>query len=327
MEKVKIAQIGIGHDHAPMIFSSLTKQSDIFEVVGYYLPDGEAERYSEKLECFNGYKKLTIEEIMENPEVTAVTIETEEANLSSYALMAANYGKHIHMDKPGGMNTSEFEELIETARAKKLIFHMGYMYRYNPEIMKLMSDDGREELGEIISVETHMNGIYPDTPEKRQWLNQFPGGNMFFLGCHMIDVILNLQGIPDKITSFNKCSGAEGVTSEDFAMAVLEYPHSTSFVKANAREVIGYRRRQIVVCGSKKTVEIKPVELYYKEGLRTKVYEYKSAGEKEEISEFFDRYDTMMASFAEMVRGDKENPWSYDYELILYRCIMKACGI
>jgi hypothetical protein len=33
----------------------------------------------------------------------------------------------------------------------------------------------------------------------------------------------------------------------------------------------------------------------------------------------------MMRNFAEIVRG-KENPYGYDYELGLYRLILRACG-
>jgi hypothetical protein len=42
-------------------------------------------------------------------------------------------------------------------------------------------------------------------------------------------------------------------------------------------------------------------------------------------SELYDRYDDMMRNFAELVRG-KENPYSYDYELSLYKLILRACG-
>ena len=42
-------------------------------------------------------------------------------------------------------------------------------------------------------------------------------------------------------------------------------------------------------------------------------------------SEVFDRYDDMMKNFAEMING-KENPYSYDYELNLYKLILKSCG-
>lgn len=35
MKKIKIAQIGTGHDHAHVVFSALNRLIDVFEVVGY----------------------------------------------------------------------------------------------------------------------------------------------------------------------------------------------------------------------------------------------------------------------------------------------------
>jgi hypothetical protein len=44
-------------------------------------------------------------------------------------------------------------------------------------------------------------------------------------------------------------------------------------------------------------------------------------------SEPQDRYDAMITAFAEMVRGERENPWSYEYELQLYHIVLAACGV
>ena len=35
----------------------------------------------------------------------------------------------------------------------------------------------------------------------------------------------------------------------------------------------------------------------------------------------------MPLSFGEMVRGEKENPYTYDYELELFKTILVCCGI
>ena len=45
-----------------------------------------------------------------------------------------------------------------------------------------------------------------------------------------------------------------------------------------------------------------------------------------ETSETFDRYTDMLTSFAAMVRGEKQNPYTLDYELELYKTVLKACG-
>ena len=47
----------------------------------------------------------------------------------------------------------------------------------------------------------------------------------------------------------------------------------------------------------------------------------------EESLEPFPRYEEMLHSFAAMVRGEKENPWSLDYELALFKIILACCGM
>ena len=187
---------------------------------------------------------------LNNPEIETVTVETEEVYLTKYAQMATEHKKHIHMEKPGGTNLSDFEKLIKTGKNNKTIFHTGYMYRYNPYIIELKEQIKNGELGDIISVEAQMNCILPK--DTRQWLEGFRGGMMFYLGCHLMDLIYSIQGAPKRIIPLNKCSGVGGVTSEDFGMAAFEYEKGVSFAKTSAVELGGFERRQLVVTGTKK---------------------------------------------------------------------------
>ncbi len=330
MRKIKVAQIGTNfYSHGNPVFCSLKKQTDKFEVIGYALPENEREKFPERMPAFEGYREMTVEEIMKNPEIEAVAIETDEIYLTKYAQMAADHGKHIHMEKPGGTSLEAFEKLIETVKKNGKVFHTGYMYRYNPVVKELMQKIKNGELGEIISVEAQMNCYRDGT--LRHWLNTFPGGMMFYLGCHLADLILQIKGTPDRIIPFNKKSGVDGVDAEDFGMAVFEYKNGISFAKTIATEVGGFARRQLVVSGTKGTVEVKPLEMYEAGGQYTLSTEYGKPDNWEDMgittkSDIYDRYDDMMASFAAMVRGEKENPWSYDYELELYKTVLKCCG-
>lgn len=330
MRKIKIAQIGTSkNSHGNNVFCSLKKQHEIFDVVGYVLPENEREKFPEQMKAFDGCREMSLEEILNNPEIEAVSVETEEIYLTKYALLAAQHHKHMHMEKPGGTLLCEFEKLIELVKENKTVFHTGYMYRYNPCVIELMDKIKKGELGEIINVEAQMNCYHPN--EVRQWLENFPGGMMFFLGCHLIDLILQIQGKPKKIIPLNKCSGVGDVTGMDFGMAVFEYKNGISFAKTSAVETGGFARRQLVVSGTKGTVELKPFELLVNGGQTTTMTKYKVAGDWNDIgntvvSDIYDRYDDMMASFAAMVRGEKDNPWTYDYELELYKTILKCCG-
>ena len=114
-------------------------------------------------------------------------------------------------------------------------------------------------------------------------------------------------------------------------MAVFEYENGISFAKTSAVEIGGFERRQLVVSGTKKTVELKPLERIMDGGnIITERYVRESLVWRDktdkEVSPPFNRYDDMMRSFAKMVVGEKKNPWSYDYELELYKIIRKACG-
>ena len=280
---------------------------------------------------FDAYTEMTVEEILSDPTIDAVAVETEELYLTKYAKMVVESGKHLHMEKPGGVGLADFGELISLVKKKEIVFHTGYMYRYNEAIERVLREVSEGAFGDILYVQAQMNCTH--NKENRQWLEQYPGGMMFFLGCHLIDLIYRIQGEPVSVTPYNRASGVDEVTSCDFGMAVLEYPNGVSFAQTTAVEKGGFLRRQLVVVGTKKTAEVHPLEEYVtdKWGLQATVKENASGswhgGNVEWKSEPQDRYIKMMTSFAAMVRGEKTNPYTPDYELALYRLVMRACGV
>lgn len=336
MRKIKIAQIGMNkYSHGRDIFATMAAMPDLFQIVGYTFPENEREVNSpDALKKFENYREMTLEEILNDPEIEAVTVETEEIYLTKYAQMAADAGKHIHMEKPGGQDLRAFERLIDTVRKSGKVFHTGYMYRYNPLIADAIARAKSGELGHIYSVEAHMSR--QDGKATRDWFSTFKGGMMFYLGCHLVDLVMQIQGVPDEVIPCNTVTGIDGVESEDFAFAVLKYPNATSVIRTGGTEVGGFGRRQLVICGEKGTIEIRPLERL----LPNAETPYMMTSEMREsfleadwhvrnentVAEPFDRYMKMMSSFAAMVRGEIENPYTLDYELSLYKQIMKACG-
>ncbi len=329
MRKIKIAQIGANtYSHSNVILDSLLKQSDLFEVVGVVLPENEQERIVPE-RMAHDLPLLTLDEVLNDPTIEAVTIETDEIYLTKYAQMAVEAGKHVHMEKPGGADPVAFKKLLDTAREKGNVFHIGYMYRYNPYIRELLDDVKSGKLGEILCVEAQMNA--PHGPAVRRWLQQLPGGMMFFLGCHMVDLVLQIQGTPKAIIPYNKCTGQDVMSTTDFGFAVFEYENGTSLVKTNAYEWGGFERRQLVVTGTKGTVQLQPLEHavgdteVYTDRVKYLTGDWCEGGEASR-SPVFDRYDGMMAAFAAMVRGEQQNPYTLDYEWQLYQTLLKACG-
>lgn len=343
MRKIKVVQIGIGHDHAIDVLDSMVAMHDAFEVVALGVPESEMTDFAEKVEICKekiGVEIMSVEQALALNGIDAAVIETEEENLCKFALLAAEKGLHIHMDKPGGLNESEFENLVNAVKAKGLVLNMGYMYRFNPEIKKIFADVESGKLGEIYCIEAQMNCEH--NFKKRQWLKKFPGGMTFFLGCHLVDLIFRIKGQPKEIIPLNLCTDND-IDADDFGMAVFKYENGCSFAKVIGAEIGGFARRQIVVSGEKATVEIRPIEKW----LSTNIFSYNGCTNRKNMStsvrkvdftgwsadapfkesEPFNRYDEMMRRFSQRVNFDDEKVYTADYELELYRLLLKACGV
>ncbi len=343
MKKIRVIQIGIGHDHAMDVLDSMVAMSDVFEVVALGLPESEFADFKDKIKICKekmGITAVSVCEALKAENIDAAVIETEEENLCKFALLAAENGLHIHMDKPGCADALEFEQLIRALKEKNLVFSTGYMYRFNPEIMKVFEAVENGEFGEIYSIEAQMN--CEQSLDKRKWLKKLPGGMMFFLGCHLIDIVLRIQGRPQEILPLNK-STQKSVCGEDLGMAVLKYENGCSIVKVSGVEAGGFARRQLVISGAKKTTELRPIEKWLTDNIfsfngcvdrlnmSTSVRTVNSCGGWNADGGFvesipFNRYDGMMRRFAQRVNFDDEKIYTKDYELKLYRLILKACG-
>lgn len=334
MKRIRIGHIGTLHDHSITTMKSLRDLSDRFDVVGF-VPESD-ERYNEIKDKpeYAGVKRMTMDEMLDSG-IEAAVIEGFELDNITAAQKCIDRGIHVHIDKPGGEDIDAFAHLLKCAKEKNLVVQMGYMYRYCPAVVKALETVKGGEIGEVYSVEAQMNCLH--TVEKRKWLGNFKGGMMFFLGCHLVDLIMLFQGVPMEVTAMNTSVNTDSVTAEDFGMAVFKYPNGVSFAKSTAVEANGFNRRQLVICGSKGTIEIKPLEAFagkvWGADLISKMRICKNSDavswddcSSEIETPVYNRYNVMMEEFAKYVSGEKENPYSYEYELSLQKVILAACG-
>lgn len=335
MKKIRIAQVGTMHDHASETLRSLLNLNQYYEVVGMAEPEQIGFSRAD-IGVFAKVPHYTVEELLNMDDLDAVAIETQEESATEYAQMFAEKGVHVHLDKPGSQNRESFTRLIDTLKAKNTVFQQGYMYRYNPIIMDAVSRAKNGELGDIYSIEAQMSVHHPKA--KKEWLKKYKGGMMYFLGCHLVDLVLQIQGQPKEIINLNTCTGQDGVTdSEDYGCVIFKYNNGSSIIKSCAAEVGGVNRRQLVIQGTKGTIEIKPLEVYPDESTEIQTF-WKEAMLCDEVMPFrdtyetkasgrFDRYDTMMTEFARYILKEKENPYSYEYEQGVFDLLMRCCGI
>ena len=327
MKRLKVGQIGIGHNHGEAKMKAVRKFPELFEIVGYA---EENERWIEKrgeLKGYEGLPRMSVEEVIAKSD--AILVESDVWDLTKYAKMCVDAGKHMHMDKPASGTLEEYKYVLDTAKAKNLVVQLGYMYRYNPAVLQCFEHIKNGDLGEIYSINAEMSTFHP--VEYKKWLTNFGGGIMYILGSHLVDLIVYMMGEPKKITSFLMHTGLDGVDFEDNNLAVLEYDKALARIFVSSVEVNGYGRRQLVVAGSKGTVNICPLErpikmTYSDTQMVDRPWENVCLDVPIENVSGDCRYDDMMQDFYAYIMGTKQNPFTYEHDYLVQKVLSEIVG-
>lgn len=320
--RIRIGQVGTAHAHATKL--SVYRDSNDYEVVGIVEPDSGLRRAAEGQAVYQGLPWMTLDELLRTDGLQAVLVETRVRDLISTAQTCVDAGLHVHVDKPAGDSVPQLERLLDAARSRKRMVQMGYMYRYNPGIVLLRKFLKEGWLGDIFEVHAVMSKVVP--PQDRTRLAEFPGGMMFELGCHLLDLVVGLFGEPQSVRGYARHSSALKDGLVDNMLAVLEYPGMLASVKTTALEVDGGSRRHLVVCGTEGTFQIQPLDnpsihltLARPQG------GYKQGTQTIALPKYV-RYVDDALDMARVIRGEKATDFPYEQDLAVQRTLLAACG-
>jgi predicted dehydrogenase len=320
--RIKVGQIGVGHAHASKL--AVFRQSPDYEVVGVVEPDPALRERAETQDAYRGLPWMTREQLLNAPGLQAVLVETRVRDLLDAAEACVRAGKHVHLDKPAGESLPHLRRILDEAAGRKLVVQMGYMFRYNPAVVLLRDLLRRGWLGEVFEVHAMMSKVVD--PASRRKLAEYPGGIMFELGCHVIDLVVGVLGRPAKVTPFARHSARVDDGLADNMLAVFEYPRALATVKASAEEVEGSARRHLVVCGTEGTFHIQPLDdPSAKLALAAARPGYRR-GYQDLTFPKYTRYVEDAADFARVIRGEKPADFTYDHDLAVQRAVLEASG-
>lgn len=321
--KIKVGQIGVEHAHASKL--SVYRSSPDYDVVGIVEPNEKLRKQAMEQPAYRDLPWLTREQLLNTPGLQAVLVETHVRELLDNAEVCIAAGKHVHLDKPAGASWPHYLRLLQAAEQKQLMVQMGYMYRYNPGVILLREFLKQGWLGDVFEVSTIMGKVVP--PADRKELAEFPGGIMFELGGHIIDLVVGVLGKPEKVTAHLRTSGRYGDTLADNMLAVFDYPQATATVRSAALEVDGGERRQFTVCGTEGTFHIQPLD---NPGARIALSqprgEYKKGYQSVTFPKFT-RYVADAADMAQILRGEKASDYSYDHDRHVQEAVLRSSGM
>ena len=334
-KRIKIGQIGTGHEHASGKMSTFRKLSDHYEVVGIVEPDPGLRKRHEKNPTYKGLTWMTEEQLFNTKGLQAVAVEVDadDDHLMDIAGRSINAGMHIHLDKPGGESLSKFKKVLDEAGRRNLTIQLGYMYRNNPQVQFCHRAVHEGWLGQVFEVHCVMSKF--SEVSYRKYLSQFRGGTMFIYACHLIDLVVGLLGKPDRIVPFMRQTRSDAGEMCDNGLVVFEYPRTTATIRTASLEVEGFKRRQLVVCGDEGTVDIRPLETFgirppqplkLRLALSQARDSFKKGYQEVSFPPMPGRYDNQLIELAQIIRDERENPYPLEHELLVQKCLLEACG-
>jgi len=216
--KINTALVGFGMTakvmHAP--FLATNENYHISTVVERHKQDSKA--------IFpNATIVRSFEEVLQNKDVELVIITTPNQSHFTYAQQALQAGKHVVLEKPFTITSTDAAQLVKTAKETGKIISPFHNRRYVADFRTMQQILQQALLGDVHTFEGHFDRYRPQ-PKVAAWREEaLPGsGILYDLGPHLIDQALCLFGLPQTITADVKKQRSFSVVDDAFELK-LDY--------------------------------------------------------------------------------------------------------
>jgi 1,5-anhydro-D-fructose reductase (1,5-anhydro-D-mannitol-forming) len=140
----------------------------------------------------------SVEALLEDPQVQAVFIATDNLSHAPLALRALKAGKHVLVEKPMATRLEDARRLVALARKLGLSLGVDHMMVHNAYSQKAVELLRAGELGEVNDLSLHMEFLYGASAQERSsWRCSRPGelgGPLGDVGSHCLYMAEHLAG-------------------------------------------------------------------------------------------------------------------------------------
>lgn len=161
-----------------------------------------------------------VENLVQRANIDAVFISTPHSQHTAHAIAAANFGKHILLDKPMAASVAECNQILEATRRNNvnLMIMFGQRFRLvNREAYKLIQDGAIGHIQAISTCALNSGGLASLPPWQSLPENL---GTFFGHGIHNIDQVRWFTG--DEVATVAACVQREAPSNNEVStMAVL----------------------------------------------------------------------------------------------------------
>ncbi len=167
---------------------------DLVAVASRDLPRAESYAHDWGIERAYG----SYEALLEDPEIEAVYISLPNTLHCEWSIRAVEAGKHVLCEKPMSRHTADVEAAFDAAARADRILMEAFMYRHNPQTMRLAELVAGGAIGELRVIRSAFSyGLYD--ADNIRLRTDVDGGSLMDVGCYCVSGSRLLGGEPETV--------------------------------------------------------------------------------------------------------------------------------
>ncbi|MFN3705510.1 MAG: aldo/keto reductase [Thermoflexales bacterium] len=169
--------------------------------------------------------------LLADPDVDVVYIATPHPLHATWAIRAAEAGKHILCEKPLTLNYPQAMAVMEAAQEHDVFLMEAFMYRCHPQIRKLIELLQSGSIGAVGVIHATFSFHAPFQASHRLFSNALGGGGILDVGCYPVSMARLIAGValqrpegfadPIEVSGVGKLHPITGV--DEYALGVLRF--------------------------------------------------------------------------------------------------------
>jgi scyllo-inositol 2-dehydrogenase (NADP+) len=173
-----------------------------------------------------------LNELLADESLELVVITTPNDTHFEYAWRALEAGKHVVLEKPFTITSSDAKKLIDQAAKTNRVLSIYQNRRYVSDFLTIQQLLKEDTLGKLVEFEAHYDRYRPERrPNAWREQNDPGSGILFDLGAHLIDQVCCLFGLPHFITADIRIQRPDAKTVDYFELW-LDYDFTKVILKA-----------------------------------------------------------------------------------------------
>jgi phthalate 4,5-cis-dihydrodiol dehydrogenase len=189
---VRLGIAGLGQAAAAMLPEILAHPRVQLVAAADVRPEARAQ-FERELE---GRSYAEVAQLCADPQVDAVYVATPHQYHAPHAILAAEHGKHVLLEKPMALNLADCDAMIEAAERHGVSLLVGRgSHGFDPPILKIREIVRSGDLGRLGMIHTWHYGDFLYRPRTPAELDTSQGGGVLFnQGPHQIDIVRVIGG-------------------------------------------------------------------------------------------------------------------------------------